>query len=115
MSAGYQIHPDEPVDTISVELFTQSTPGYFPLGVVHRMLGVGCSISLCAQIPDDHKCEVGLRFSGINFSRFNSFSAIYKKRLNNGKFRRISGTFGSLNYSKNSDKSTFGSNAGLYI
>jgi opacity protein-like surface antigen len=70
---------------------------------------------LSAQSDDNHKYEFGLRFSGINFSGFNSFSAIYKKRLDNGKFRRISGTFGGLIYSKNADKSTFGFNAGLSI
>ncbi len=73
------------------------------------------STSLSAQSEDNHKYEVGLRFSGINFSGFNSFSAIYKKRLDNGKFRRISGTFGGLSFSKNADKSTFGFNASLSI
>lgn len=43
--------------------------------------------SLSAQ--SDAKREVGLQFSGINFSGFNSFGAFYKKQISENKYRRI--------------------------
>lgn len=73
------------------------------------------AVSLSAQNMDDHKYEVGLRLGGINFDGFNSFSAIYKKRLDNGKFRRISGTFGGINFGREFRRSSFSINAGLSI
>lgn len=71
--------------------------------------------SLSAQNVDDHKYEVGLRISGINFDGFNSFSAIYKKKLDNGKFRRISGSFGGINLGNEFNRFSFSINAGFSI
>ena len=73
------------------------------------------AVSLSAQNVDDHKYEVGLRFSGINFDGFNSFSAIYKKKLDNGKFRRISGSFGGINFGSEFNRFNFSINAGFSI
>lgn len=71
--------------------------------------------SLSAQNIDDHKYEVGIRISGLNFDGFNSFSAIYKKKLAENKFRRISGTFGGLGFSDDFDRLNFSFNAGISV
>jgi hypothetical protein len=70
---------------------------------------------LSAQTSNDHQYEIGLRFSGINFDGFNSFSAIYKKKLAEGKYRRISGTFGGLGFANEFNRSSFSFNFGLSI
>ncbi|MCF8247376.1 MAG: hypothetical protein K9J37_16920 [Saprospiraceae bacterium] len=73
------------------------------------------STSLSAQPDDNHKYEVGLRFSGINFNGFNSFSAIFKKKLDSGRYRRIGGTFGGLGFANDFDRFSFSFNVGLSI
>ncbi len=70
---------------------------------------------LSAQTSNDHQYEIGLRFSGINFDGFNSFSAIYKKKLVEGKYRRISGTFGGLGFANEFNRSSFSFNFGFSI
>jgi hypothetical protein len=71
---------------------------------------------LSAQATDGHQHEVGLNFYGLNFNGSNSFSAIYKKKLAEGKFRRISGTFGGINFQRSTDHQLyFNINAGLSI
>lgn len=71
--------------------------------------------TLLAQDADDHQYEIGLRVNGLNFDGFNAFSAIYKKKLDNGKFRRISGTFGGINFGQEFRRFNFSFNAGLSI
>lgn len=71
--------------------------------------------SLSAQDADDHKYEVGIRFSGLNFNGPNSFSAIYKKKLDNGKYRRISGSFGGINFGSEFRRYNFSLNAGITV
>ena len=78
------------------------------------MVGISAT-SLSAQNVDDHKYEVGLRVSGLNFDGFNAFSAIYKKKLAEGKFRRISGTFGGLGLSNDFNRFSFSFNAGVSV
>ena len=70
---------------------------------------------VAAQEADDHKYEVGIRFSSLYFNGANAFSAIYKKKLDNGKYRRISGTFGGINFGSEFRRYNFSLNAGITV
>lgn len=73
--------------------------------------------SLQAQTPDTgHVHEIGLQFQGIQFAGFNSFTAVYKKQQENGSFRRIRGTVGSLSINSDQVERVSGSlNGGISI
>lgn len=51
-----------------------------------------------AYVGPNH--EIGLRFSGLQFDGVNSFSAVYKKKLADGTYRRITGALWSFNLNR---------------
>ena len=71
--------------------------------------------TISAQDANGHQKEVGLSFNGFDFSGFNPFSVIYKKKIADSKFRRISGTFGGFNFQNSNRLLFFSINAGLSV
>ncbi|MCC6727119.1 MAG: hypothetical protein IT258_21630 [Saprospiraceae bacterium] len=73
------------------------------------------SVSISAQTDASPKRELGFRMSGIDFNGFNAFSGIYKKELAENKYRRISGSFGNLNFDKRRAFAGFNLSAGFSV
>lgn len=71
--------------------------------------------TISAQEVNDQQHELGLSFYGIDFNGFNPFSVIYKKKIADSKFRRISGTFGGFNFQNSNRLLFFSINAGVSV
>ncbi|MBK8562588.1 MAG: hypothetical protein IPN76_04395 [Saprospiraceae bacterium] len=80
-------------------------------------LAVSCCLtsSVLAQSDSSPNREFGIQLSGINFDGFTSFSGIYKKQLAENKYRRISATFGNIQFNGSDGNADFNLNGGLAI
>ncbi len=84
------------------------------------MLLVGLAVclsatSLFSQTDSAPKREFGIQISGVNFNGFTPFSGIFKKQLAENKYRRISGTFGNLQFEGVESNLNFQLSGGLSV
>ncbi len=78
-------------------------------------ISIGLPSMLFSQAENPPAREFGIQLSGINFNGFTSFSGIYKKKVAEDKYRRISATFGDVQLNGSENSTDFSLRGGLSI
>jgi opacity protein-like surface antigen len=83
--------------------------------ILSLVVSYGLTSSVFAQSDSTPKREFGIQISGINFNGFTSFNGIYKKQLSENKYRRLSASFGNIQFDGTEGNVNFSLNAGMSV
>ncbi len=83
--------------------------------ILSLVVSCGLTSSVFAQSDSAPKREFGIQLSGINFNGFTSFNGIYKKQLSENKYRRISASFGNIQFDGKEGNANFSLSAGMFV